>query len=408
MSPEADSPRPDPRGPAAWHAAARLGVLLAVGLRLGLGAFMAAAWITVRSRIAADQVPPLSLYGMLPMPVDRLGEAVLGVWARWDAVQHLNLAIRGYADMAEGASVFFPLFAVITRAAALFTGNYIAAGLLVATVASAFAFALLMLLGEEVFGAASGRWAAVSLAVYPMAVFLAAPFTESLFLALTLAAFLAAYRMQWYLAAVLAALASLTRAPGLAAPAAFAVLAWQQWRGRAAERRTPSPGGVAVAIVLPLVAAGSFLAWRASAGFAPLPVVLETYVRTTIVNPVTGLLLAIRQWIEIRDLATTLDILSAAAVIAITLAMAVRARWRRPELLVYMAVNLVVLFGRQTEGAPSLKSLSRYVLVLFPVFLVIGDWLASSRRGVRFAYLTISSSLLLVVASLYVFWWFVG
>jgi hypothetical protein len=42
------------------------------------------------------------------------------------------------------------------------------------------------------------------------------------------------------------------------------------------------------------------------------------------------------------------------------------------------------------------------------VFLVIGDWLASSRRGVRFAYLTISSSLLLVVASLYVFWWFVG
>jgi hypothetical protein len=342
------------------------------------------------------------------MPVDRLGEALLGVWARWDAVQHLNLAIRGYADMAEGASVFFPLFALVTRAAAVLTGDYIAAGLLVATVASAFAFALLMRLGEEMFGEASGRWAAISLAVYPMAVFLVAPFTESFFLALTVGAFLAAYRARWFLAAALASLASLTRAPGLAAPAAFAVIAWQQRRGLQDGQRSPSPFGVLAAILLPLAAAGSFLAWRSSAGFAPLPVVLETYVRTTIVDPATGLALALRQWIEIHDIPTTLDILSASAVLAVTLLMAIRPRWRRPELLVYMGVNLMVLFGRQTEGAPSLKSLSRYVLVLFPVFLVIGDWLAHSRRRVRFAYLMVSSSVLLILSSLYVFWWFIG
>ena len=67
-------------------------------------------------------------------------------------------------------------------------------------------------------------------------------------------------------------------------------------------------------------------------------------------------------------------------------------RWRRPELLAYMLVSLAVLLGRHTQGAPSLKSLSRYVLVLFPAFLVAGDWLASASRRTRFWYVTGSSA----------------
>ena len=391
-----------------WRRAAALGIGLAVALRVGLGLVMGAAWVVVRQRISADQVPDISIYGKLTMPGTLLGQAVLGVWPRWDAVQHLNLALRGYVDMTEGSTVFFPLYALLTRAVALVVGDTIVAGLIVSTIAAAFAFTFLILLGEHVFGREAGEWAAVALAVYPMAVFLIAPFTESLYLALTLGAFLAAYRMRWFAAAGLGALASLTRAPGMAASAAFAVLAWRQRPTPAPGKRSTSLLGVTAAVLAPLAAAAAFLVWRASAGFAPLPVVLGQYVNTTIVDPLTGAFLALRQWLEVHDLPTTLDILSAAGMVAITTLMILRKRWRRPELLVYMLVNLAVLLGRHTEGAPSLKSLSRYVLVLFPAFLVVGDWLATTRRWIRFGYVAISSTVMLILSSLYVFWWFIG
>jgi hypothetical protein len=194
----------------------------------------------------------------------------------------------------------------------------------------------------------------------------------------------------------------------MAASAAFAVLAWRQRSSPATGKGLPSLISVAAAVLAPLVAAAAFLAWRASAGFAPLPTVLELYVNTTLVDPFTGATLALRQWLEVRDFPTTLDILSAAGMLAVTTLMILRKRWRRPELLVYMVVTLLVLLGRHTEGAPSLKSLSRYVLVLFPAFLVVGDWLSTTRRWIRFGYVAVSSTLLLILSSLYVFWWFIG
>src|SRR5437870_921220 len=80
---------------------------------------------------------------------------------------------------------------------------------------------------------AAARWALFALAVYPTAFFLLAPFTESLFLALTMAAFVAADARRWWLAGVLGAMASLTRGPGIVTTAALAWMAWQQrsyWR----------------------------------------------------------------------------------------------------------------------------------------------------------------------------------
>src|SRR3970282_905273 len=103
-SPKAQAERPPP----AWRRAAALGIGLTVGLRLSLGLVMGAAWVVVRQRISAEQVPDVSIYGRLPMPGSLLGQAVLGVWPRWDGVQHLNLALRGYADMAERAARLIP------------------------------------------------------------------------------------------------------------------------------------------------------------------------------------------------------------------------------------------------------------------------------------------------------------
>ncbi len=407
--PSALPPVLEHRPPPAWRQAALLAVGLVFALRLGLGMLMGLAGMVAQSSLPSSLLANPSLFGQIPVPDTPLGQFWLGVWPRWDAVQHLNLAMRGYFDMGEGSTVFYPLYAGLARAAAYLTGgNFILAGLLVSTAGAALSFLFLVLLGQHIFGGRSGHWAAVALAAYPTSVFLVAPFTESLFLALTLGAFYAAYKRRWYLAAILAALASLTRGPGMALSVSFAILAWQQGTGRQPVRRASALLAVGVAVLAPLAGGAAFLAWRSYAGFAPILTVLHEYVGTSMIDPVTGLTLALRQWIQVRDGPTTLDMLSAAAFLGIAAMMLARKRWRRPELLGYLLVSLAVLLGRHTVGAASLKSLSRYVLVLFPAFLVVGDWLAQAGPRLRFWYVSFSASLLLILSVLYVFWFFLG
>jgi hypothetical protein len=399
--------RPDATTPPSWRQSALLALGLTLALRLGLGLVMAAAWAVARPTVAG--LVPVGTYGELSMPKSALGELALGVWVRWDAVQHLNLALRGYFDMGQGSTVFFPLYAGLTGGLGrLLGGNVIVAGLAVSTLATALSLLLLIQLGTQLFGLPSGRWAAVSLAAFPTALFLIAPYSESLFLALTLGAFLTAYRAQWILAAVLALLASLARGPGVAAAASFAVLGWLQWKQALPSGPRPSPLAIGAAVLAPLAGGATFLAWRSFAGFPPLLGVLNEYVGTSVVDPVSGMALAIGQWIRVHDLPTTADLLSAIVFLGITAAMATRARWRRPELLAYMVLSLAALLGRNTVGAAALKSLSRYVLVLFPAFLVVGDWLVGARPRARFAYLAVSGSLLILASSLYALWFFLG
>jgi hypothetical protein len=132
------------------------------------------------------------------------------------------------------------------------------------------------------------------------------------------------------------------------------------------------------------------------------------YAGTAFVDPVTGVTAAIRQWLTVLDLPTTLDLAAGALLIGMTVAMLIVPRWRKPELLAYMLANAVFLLSRRTEGASSLKSLSRYTVVLFPAFLVVGEWLGRARRWTRFVYLAVSSAVLLAMSALYSLWFFLG
>lgn len=392
-----------------WKQALWLAVKLTLALRIGMGAVMAAAWLMAEKHLPLGQFSDPDIYGKLRMPTSLIGKLLLGVWPRWDGVHHLNLAMRGYFDLSPGDSVFYPLYAGLTRLASYLTGGeYILAGLIISTLATIAVLTFLKLLGDRLFGEKGGTWAAVALAIYPLSVFLVAPFTESLFLALTLAAFYAAYEKRWWLAALLSLLASLTRGPGMAASLAFALMTWAQWLESG--RKLPAGTWLAMlaALVAPIAGGAAFLLWRARAGFPPITEVLAEYVGTRVVDPFTGLARAVVQWAQVRDLPTTLDVASVALFLVITVLMLVRPRWRRWELVAYMAGSLVVLLSRSTEGAASLKSISRYVLVLFPAFLVLGDWLAGTKRWLRFALISLSSAGLVTAAALYALWFFLG
>jgi hypothetical protein len=152
----------------------------------------------------------------------------LDVWARWDSVFFVRIAHHGY-DAASAA--FYPLYpGLVAALGRVFGGQYVLAGVVVSLAASAGAFLLLYRLAEEKLGAAGAYRTVVYLAVFPLAVFLGAVYSESLYLLLAVAAFVLAERRAFLAAGVVCGLAILTRATGVALLPALAVIAWPDRR----------------------------------------------------------------------------------------------------------------------------------------------------------------------------------
>ena len=155
--------------------------------------------------------------------------AVTDVWARWDSVWFLRIAEHGYDAASGGASAFYPLYpAAVGLLGRMFFGHYVLAGILVSLAATLGAFFLLHRIAEERLGADGARRAVLYLALFPFALFLQAVYSESLYLLLTLAAFLLAERRRFPAAGAVAGLALLTRPTGIALLPALALLAWRE------------------------------------------------------------------------------------------------------------------------------------------------------------------------------------
>lgn len=203
-------------------------VALVLGLKLLLLAFGAAA-----VQVLANQ----------PVDADRL----FAIWNRWDAPHYLFLAEHGYQSAGEQRwfLAFLPLFPWLVRLLAPLCGTYLAAALVLATLSSvvlAVLFRRLVALDAEGL-AETAVW---YLFIFPTAYFLHIGYTEGLFLALTVGAFLAARRGRWWLAGLLGALAGLTRLNAVVLVPALAMEAWGDYRR---ERRWRS-GWLWIALVL--------------------------------------------------------------------------------------------------------------------------------------------------------------
>ncbi|NYS19128.1 hypothetical protein HFP43_15315 [Streptomyces sp. SJ1-7] len=163
----------------------------------------------------------------------RAAGPVLAPFQQWDANHYLHIARDGYFPADTGPWVegwdnreaFFPGFPLLLRAVHTIVPNWTAAGLLISLIAGAVAvLALSRLARSYVPEDADGLRTTLFFLLSPCAVFLAAGYTEALFLALALPAWLAAQRHHWATAAALTALATTVRVSGLFLAAAVAVL----------------------------------------------------------------------------------------------------------------------------------------------------------------------------------------
>jgi hypothetical protein len=191
------------------------------------------------------------------------GAPVLGfeaMWRQWDAHHLLTIAEVGYTapESDAHAAAFFPAFPLAVRPLIWLGVSPVLAGLLVSAAAAVVAGAFLYRLAEDELGEGAGQRALLYLSAFPTAVFLVAPYSESLFLAGAIAAFYFARRGRWQMVALPAAVAVGSRAAGIFLLVGL-VLEFVRQKDLSRRRLADASFALSVA-VLPLIAYAAFLA----------------------------------------------------------------------------------------------------------------------------------------------------
>ena len=344
--------------------------------------------------------------------------AVTDVWARWDSVWFLGIAENGYAR--TGSAAFYPLYpGAVGLAGRVFFGHYVLAGIVISLAATLGAFLLLFRIAEERLGADGGRRAVLYLALFAFALFLQAVYSESLYLLLTLAAFVLAERGRFLGTGVVTGLALLTRPTAVALLPALALLAWAQ------RDRPRALAGLAVA---PLVfAAYPLYLWQANGDAWAFLRAQRLWSRhLSPAGPLGGIWDGLRAgWAGVEQLAsgshthrywtpvTNTDPMRAATLNLETLAFLVLfvvltvIAWRRfgAPYGLFAALSLAIPLSVPSERWP-LLSLPRFGLTIFPLFLALAT--VGGRPRLHTAIVAISSLLLGVSIAQWALWQWVA
>ena len=340
------------------------------------------------------------------------------VWARWDSVWFLGIAEHGYAR--AGSAAFYPLYpGAVGALGRVFFGHYVLAGIVVSLAATLGSFLLLHRIAEERLGADGARRAVLYLAVFPFTLFLQAVYSESLYLLLTLAAFVLAERRLWLAAGAVTGLALLTRPTAVALLPPLALLAWRERdRLRALASLAVAPA-VFAAYPLYLWAANDD-PWR----FLHAQRLWNRHLSPA--GPLGGIWDGLRAgWAGIEQLASgshthrywapvqnadpirvaTLNLETLAfLVLFVTLTVIAWRRFGAPYGL-FAALSLAIPLSVPSDRWP-LLSLPRFGLTIFPLFLALA--VLGGRPRVHTAIVVVSSLLLGVAVAQWALWQWVA
>ncbi|HEX3897934.1 MAG TPA: mannosyltransferase family protein [Mycobacteriales bacterium] len=315
----------------------------------------------------------------------------LGQWDRWDTHLFLDLAkfgYRGYRTKSTDVHLeaFFPGEPLAMRVGHLLTGSWLAGALLVSAVAGGFAMVALARLGALEGGQVVGSRAVLYLVLSPYAVFLAAGYSESLFLAFALSSWLAARRGRWLAAGLLAGGAAFMRIDGLFLGVALAV----EWLVTA----RPYRWRTAIPLVAPWVVTAGFFGylWAVTGdsrawfdaqreGWGRKFTMPWTALHTTwsaAVSPVQG---SAYEWSFRAEIAAVF------LGVALTIVLLVMHRWGEAT---FVGLQVAAL-----GSSAYYLSVARSTLLWFPLWLLLARW-SVQRPWLHKAYLATAPALMAV------------
>lgn len=148
-------------------------------------------------------------------------------WANFDGVHYIRIAESGY--IARYVQAFFPLYPLVIRYSTFLFGNFLLSGLLVSNLFFLLSLYFFYKLIKLDYNTRIVKSSLLFLVLFPTSFFFGAFYTESLFLFLELTAFYAARNKKWWLAGIIGFLASLTKLIGvLLVPA----LLWEIYKNK--------------------------------------------------------------------------------------------------------------------------------------------------------------------------------
>jgi len=348
---------------------------LFVTLRVGfsLFAFMASSLVQLPTPCTWDGGPLLHATG--------LDYRLLGVWQHWDVCWYQKIATVSYQPH-DASVVFFPLYPLLMRdVGILLGGNLTLSGLIVSGAAYVAAITGLYTLVRDDFDEKVAQRTVLYLSVFPVAFFLFIPYSEALFLALSIWTLYLARRGAWTWAALAAFLVGLTRTQGclLAVP-----LAWEfyrHWRAGPRDIRT------ALVPALPVLSLLGFLAYcQITTGWVTFQAQQAWGLAARM--PWTAISLS---WQNIRQHGDVIEALNLVSLLVFAVLLIYGSRRLPVSYTLYAVPQLLLIVTRQNWLSPLMAS-SRYVLMIFPAFIVLALW--GRHRRLHYSWLIISSLLL--------------
>lgn len=213
----------------------------AVATELRLDGGLVALFVASRLLIVLAAFVAEALIPRNPLLAPGADGPILRSLTSWDGWYYLNIVRDGYqADLVSGAYsnvAFPPLYPLIVRLLSWpIPGSEGIVAILVSNLAFLAALALLVRLGTPYLGRRRAAIAAGLLVIYPFASVFGMAYSESLFLLLMVAAFLAAERGHRAWAGIFLALTVLCRLQGIALvlPLLILMLRQDEWRPRPA------------------------------------------------------------------------------------------------------------------------------------------------------------------------------
>jgi len=169
-------------------------------------------------------------------PHNELNYHLSDTFLRWDATWYFNIASHGYGTSINYAMhqpyAYFPLYPLLTATLHSATGlSIILSGLFISNICFFIAlYYFYCLLATRGFLDKQIRFILLLLALSPANIYFTSMYTESLFLALSLAVLYFAFEHKWFRAFLLTGILSATRPNGIAILLPLALILYQDWQ----------------------------------------------------------------------------------------------------------------------------------------------------------------------------------
>lgn len=319
---------------------------------------------------------------------------LLDSWYRWDSGQYTRIAMFGYEKY--WSTAFFPLFPLLEKGMSFLTHDPFVAGLLISNIAGLGMLIVLYRLVEQDFDAERAYRTALYLSVFPTAFFFAAAYNETLFLFLILLSFYYMRQANWWLAGLFGFLATVTRSAGLILFLPFCYEYIRQHRFNLRAIRFDLIAGFLIPAGICIYALYCYLKFHDALSFSHAQSVWNRQLQA----PWQAFIYALRQIrhnsiLSFISIHNVLD-LSACLFILMLLGFCFVGPWKfSRDRWAYsiFAVGIYIWFLLYpTMGIVPLAAYSRYVLEVFPAFIILAA--IGKKRQPDLYYLVVSLTLL--------------